>query len=489
MRIMGVTMALALACAPVVLADPYPGCGTDPNIVCQDDAISLVFDDGTATMATTPAVGTQFNVWSTIDVKTEKVSGISYGVQHDPALLDLIPDTENCDLTDQTSTPPMADECNPTILGCDKGPSRAATRGFVILTRDAENRGFILAMVLLQYKPNASDVQFFPVGTNGYKVLKMKYKVKAEITADTPVKYSEILHASGSPAVDINLPTDNESRKPKTVNNAVIKGPTIQACTEKDYAFYLGDTATATAFAIPAADVSNTQIVKVQMRNKLNALGFSLGIKKDGANVTIAEGLGFRPVDLVITKPDYSEASGTAIIGNSATGAVAANVISLVEIGAALTPFHSSAFEGIDVDPAGAWATVGYVADAKGTGKNVIPATVDTGATCGANEILKVTIKGQVEKPKFSRGDANGDSKVNVTDGVLLAQYVILGAPLLFDCKKMFDANDDGKLDTSDPIFLLTYLFLHGGVPAAPFKTCAVDGTDDTLTCATPNCQ
>ena len=106
----------------------------------------------------------------------------------------------------------------------------------------------------------------------------------------------------------------------------------------------------------------------------------------------------------------------------------------------------------------------------------------------GGNEILIVDLKVSDDRG-FSRGDANGDGKINIVDGVLLAENIFLSKYVFFDCKDMLDVDDDGRLDVAGPVYLLTYIFLHGPAPAAPFKACDADATPDVLGCNQNNCQ
>ena len=77
----------------------------------------------------------------------------------------------------------------------------------------------------------------------------------------------------------------------------------------------------------------------------------------------------------------------------------------------------------------------------------------------------------------FVRGDANQDGVVQVSDAVLLFDYILLnGDPL--NCSAAGDTNDSGALDLADPIFLLNRLFQNGPEFPAPVE-CGVDPTPD----------
>jgi hypothetical protein len=83
----------------------------------------------------------------------------------------------------------------------------------------------------------------------------------------------------------------------------------------------------------------------------------------------------------------------------------------------------------------------------------------------------------------FRRGDANGDSLVNISDAMATLGFLFLDGRRPH-CLDAADANDDGSLDMSDPIFTLDYLFR--GVTAAlppPNGEPGTDPTPDGLTC------
>jgi hypothetical protein len=71
------------------------------------------------------------------------------------------------------------------------------------------------------------------------------------------------------------------------------------------------------------------------------------------------------------------------------------------------------------------------------------------------------------ESPSFHRGDANGDGRMDISDGIFILGYLFLGdeAPL---CIEAANTNDDRWLNMADAIHLFGYLFLQGEVPPAP---------------------
>ncbi len=83
--------------------------------------------------------------------------------------------------------------------------------------------------------------------------------------------------------------------------------------------------------------------------------------------------------------------------------------------------------------------------------------------------------------PRFRRGDANSDSRVNISDAVFTFGYLFLGSQSP-TCLDALDANDDGKINITDGIFALNFLFLGGPeIPPPGHVGCGQDPTGDVL--------
>ena len=85
----------------------------------------------------------------------------------------------------------------------------------------------------------------------------------------------------------------------------------------------------------------------------------------------------------------------------------------------------------------------------------------------------------------FLRGDADDSGSFNVTDGVVLLNFLFGGAapPTCLDAA---DANDSGQLSVTTGVYIFNWLFLGGPAPLPPgTETCGPDPTDDTLDCMT----
>jgi hypothetical protein len=73
----------------------------------------------------------------------------------------------------------------------------------------------------------------------------------------------------------------------------------------------------------------------------------------------------------------------------------------------------------------------------------------------------------ELEGPKFHRGDANDDGKLEVSDAARLIDYLLRGGagPT---CRNAADSNGDGRVDISDAISVLNFLFRDGPAPSLP---------------------
>ena len=65
------------------------------------------------------------------------------------------------------------------------------------------------------------------------------------------------------------------------------------------------------------------------------------------------------------------------------------------------------------------------------------------------------------------RGDANGDSTVNISDPIFLGNYLYSSGPVP-PCFNEADANGDGQVDGADVTFLYDFLMSSGSAPPYP---------------------
>ncbi|HVR73702.1 MAG TPA: right-handed parallel beta-helix repeat-containing protein, partial [Planctomycetota bacterium] len=84
--------------------------------------------------------------------------------------------------------------------------------------------------------------------------------------------------------------------------------------------------------------------------------------------------------------------------------------------------------------------------------------------------------------PAFLRGDATDDGVVNLTDAIIILEYLFSGLGAL-ECEKSADTDDNGTVNLTDVIHLLDHLFRGGPAVAPPFPDTGPDPTEDALGC------
>ena len=89
----------------------------------------------------------------------------------------------------------------------------------------------------------------------------------------------------------------------------------------------------------------------------------------------------------------------------------------------------------------------------------------------------------------YIRGDPDSSGDVNLTDAVLLLNYLFSGGTEP-GCPAAADTDRNGEVDMSDAIRILNYLFVGGAELLAPFPECGQDPLGEMLSCpAASNCQ
>ncbi|MEE8143486.1 MAG: dockerin type I domain-containing protein, partial [Planctomycetota bacterium] len=86
----------------------------------------------------------------------------------------------------------------------------------------------------------------------------------------------------------------------------------------------------------------------------------------------------------------------------------------------------------------------------------------------------------------FERGDANGDTMVNIADANYIFNFLFVQGPVP-PCDDAADANDDSTINIADGSYILNYLFVMGSPPPPPpFGACDEDPSSDMLRCGAP---
>jgi hypothetical protein len=115
---------------------------------------------------------------------------------------------------------------------------------------------------------------------------------------------------------------------------------------------------------------------------------------------------------------------------------------------------------------------------------DLIGADADTGGAVIVDDVEATILK----KEGFLRGNPNLDQTINITDPIVILNYLFLGTSQLH-CLDAADTNNDGVLNITDPIYLLGFLFLGTAPIPPPFEACGPDeGPEDGLDCGPCSC-
>jgi len=115
------------------------------------------------------------------------------------------------------------------------------------------------------------------------------------------------------------------------------------------------------------------------------------------------------------------------------------------------------------VTPGAASATVDFTA----VGDYTVTCTASDGIATASQTVTVSIVDCTVIPANWQMGDANNDTKVDISDAVYFLTWKFLGgtAP---DCDKATNVNNDTQTDISDAVYLLTALFMGGPKPVAP---------------------
>lgn len=108
---------------------------------------------------------------------------------------------------------------------------------------------------------------------------------------------------------------------------------------------------------------------------------------------------------------------------------------------------------------------------------------------------------GNPQETPFVRGDANGNGRVDISDGVTIRDYVVCmrnaagcEVPTSLACRAnqglcyvpcldAYDANDNGVVDMTDSQYIVNFQLYGGARPPLPYPTKGIDPTRDSLMC------
>ncbi|MCZ6795489.1 MAG: hypothetical protein O7J95_17940, partial [Planctomycetota bacterium] len=130
---------------------------------------------------------------------------------------------------------------------------------------------------------------------------------------------------------------------------------------------------------------------------------------------------------------------------------------------------------------------------------DTVDAVFDNARILGDSNTFGVGCEGKVPLT-FVRGDADSNGSINLTDGIVILNFLFLGAAAPA-CLDAADTDDDGgeRPSLTDAVIIFSWLFSGGPPPAAPrpdapnyvAENCGPDVTDDAMDCAmlSPVCQ
>ena len=92
--------------------------------------------------------------------------------------------------------------------------------------------------------------------------------------------------------------------------------------------------------------------------------------------------------------------------------------------------------------------------------------------------------------PRFIRGDANQDGRVNLSDAIRLFG-ILLSGDRSFPCTVALDVDGSDRIDVNDVISIIWFIFLGDYPPRPPYPECSsLGGFNNTrLDCAASTCE
>jgi hypothetical protein len=114
----------------------------------------------------------------------------------------------------------------------------------------------------------------------------------------------------------------------------------------------------------------------------------------------------------------------------------------------------------------------------------------DLGTGEHAYDTCYVHVWNSVEVPQFTRGDADRDSDVQMSDAVATLKHLYVPGGDTLLCIDAGDSDDDGEVLMGDAVYTLKYLYVPGQpAPPLPFPNCGQDPTPDALGCGLHPCM
>ncbi len=378
-----------------------------------------------------------------LDVNGDPVAGWSFGVCHDSTLITLNDAVDGATtLIVKNGSPPDFNQVNVFPEGYSVGVVVCFT-GCAVLE----------------------------AGT-GFELIVASYTADAEGVAET-----NYCNTIGSPPVETVVVVNGASVEPAQVGSSVevLAAPPVP---DPEYVYSCADTSVNydgnTGNASFSVGISITEIDNSALGADFpnETQGFSMGLGNDsavlectGVNVTL-------PFDADFAEGGLFAEGWTLGVVYSFVGGVTLSFPESVEVAAADYSTMAGALSGTDAtETALNWTNDLGSPPVEGVvvvnGASLPPTLVD----------CTVTLQPIFDVP-FLRGNCNGNSGVNIADGIWMLQELHLQGPS-GTCAAACDANGDSSYDTADAIYVIYYRLLDGPPPAAPFPDCgAVAGAD-----------
>lgn len=428
-----------LALGVVALAG-FVGTGSawaqDPNYV-------LGIEDGAGVSGTV-------DVRVTLDSTGVLLAGWSYGVCHDPAVVDIVTVAEGA----TSST--VQNGSAPDFVSTVEYPGEGWTTGLVI---------DFMGMVFLD--PGL-----------GYEMNVATYTITGSPGETSDLTFCDTI---GALPVSVVVTVEGGASVTPTVDNGIIEvlDQTFYYEIADQTVSYSGSTASFEACATIEEDAGNDGYPN-------DVLAFSMAITHNSSFLNATSVTEAGPLTSLNggAGPDFF---GTNLLTDGVTvGAVFAYTMdepiqfpTAMQVACVDYETQPGALTGVP----GQTTNIGF---GGGLGDPEVSNTV----VVGLDEISTVALSGTItfqsgSGGQFIRGDCNSDGNVDVADPVYNLAYQFTGGPS--DCLSAQDTNDDGGVDISDPVYNLTFLFASGPAIPAP-NVCGFDPTPDSLDCDMSSC-
>jgi hypothetical protein len=435
------------------------------------------------------AAGDTLTATAGVVARADGVQGWSYGVKHDPNVLDIISATsEGTDVGsvfnggfDQTTIVPDP-----------------------VAEPDETKVGYFQAIVLSFLEEATVPVSdYFRMSAAEYKVKddicegrEENFTTKLEFTSDLSLKPDD----PESPKIEINLTIGGIGIVPEKIVDAE---PTIM-CAAAPEGLVLKFDKTDTDLV---ADQTSIYDLKVLIENadadgQVEILGWSYGVTIDPDELVPTEGMpgddaaGFHGGD----GPEFVNYNlEEQDLDGNLNGITVGVVISLNPPATESLSLPAGSPKHVDTIKLRSKQTIGEgepsrttiigFSDALGGDRPVeVIFTDDNGDSLipDFTDTLELTLLGGIPtEPRFIRGDSNNDAKVDISDGIWIINELFYAGPETV-CKPAADSNADDKVDLADAMYIFNYRLQPGATsdnlfpaPSAPFPDC---GTADDAT-------